>query len=170
MIKQTYSVYLQTPDGMKKWHLSASSFHLQGNIESAHQFLDAYWTQETLDKLLTVDDIPELRSLEVAPGTYICARTNNRMQEALSRSARSPLSEGIAYSSSSASASPTCTPHPYQGRPGDERPSHAPLSPSSSASNHTGKLWESDDDDVASSHFQKMQVDEEYHNSPLSLV
>lgn len=91
---------------------------------------DAYWTQETLDRLLTVDDIPELRSLEVAPGTYLCARTN-RMREAISRSAR--YSEGIA----SPSMSPAYAPYPYQRRSTDERPSPAPLSPSSSVSSHT---------------------------------
>jgi hypothetical protein len=99
------------------------------------EFPDAYWTQETLDRLLTVDDIPELRSLEVAPGTYLCARTN-RMREAVSRSARNLFSEGIALSSPS--ASPTYAPYPYQRRPSDERPSPAPLSPSSSVSSHAG--------------------------------
>jgi hypothetical protein len=97
---------------------------------------DAYWTQETLDRLLTVDDIPELRSLEVAPGTYLCARTN-RMREAVSRSARNLFSEGIALPSPS--ASPTYASYPYQRRPSDERPSPAPLSPSSSVSSHAGK-------------------------------
>jgi hypothetical protein len=134
MIKQTYSVYVQTSDGMKKWHLSSSSFHLlRGSIESAHEFPDAYWTQETLDRLLTVDDIPELRSLDVAPGTYLCARTN-RMREAVSRSARHPFSEGIARSPS---ASPSYASYPYQRRPADGRPSPVPLSPSSSVSSHT---------------------------------
>jgi hypothetical protein len=135
MIKQTYSVYVHTPDGMKKWHLSSSGFAFKASIESAHEFLDAYWTQETLDRLLTVDDIPELRSLEVAPGTYLCARTN-RMREAVSRSARNLFSEGIALQSPS--ASPTYAPYPYQRHPADERPSPAPLSPSSSVSSHAG--------------------------------
>jgi Gti1/Pac2 family transcription factor len=109
----------------------------QGSIEGAHEFplADAYWTQETLDKLLTVDDIPELRSLEVAPGTYLCARTN-RMREAVSRSARNPFSEGIAPQSPS--ASPAYAPYPYHRRPADERPSPAPLSPSSSVSSYAG--------------------------------
>jgi hypothetical protein len=100
------------------------------------KFPDAYWTQETLDRLLTVDDIPELRSLEVAPGTYLCARTN-RMREAVSRSARNLFSEGVALPSSP-SASPTYAAYTYQRRPTDERPSPAPLSPSSSVSSHTG--------------------------------
>jgi hypothetical protein len=102
---------------------------------SAHEFPDAYWTQETLDRLLTVDDFPELRSLEVASGTYLCARTN-RMREAVSRSARIPFSEGIAHPSPS--ASPAYAPYPYHRRPADERPSPTPLSPSSSVSSYAG--------------------------------
>ncbi len=98
-------------------------------------FTDAYWTQETLERLLTVDDIPSLRSLEVASGTYLCARTN-RMREAVSRSARIPFSEGIAPPSPS--ASPAYAPYPYHRRPSDERPSPAPLSPSSSVSSYAG--------------------------------
>lgn len=97
-------------------------------------FLDAYWTQETLDRLLTVDDIPELRMLEVPPGTYLCARTN-RMREAVSRSARSLFSEGIAIPSPS--ASPTFAPYPYQRR-SDERSPSSPLSPASSVTSHSG--------------------------------
>jgi hypothetical protein len=69
MIKQTYSVLVQIAGIKKKWHLNA------------------YWTQESLDDLLTVDDYPELRSLDVPPGTYLCARTN-RMRETVARSAR----------------------------------------------------------------------------------
>jgi len=72
MIKQTYSVWVQVADGshgMKKWHLNA------------------YWTQESLDELLTVDHFSELRSLDVPPGTYLCARTN-RMRETIVRPAK----------------------------------------------------------------------------------
>ncbi|KAI0029889.1 Gti1/Pac2 family-domain-containing protein, partial [Vararia minispora EC-137] len=58
MIKQTYSVYINGHAGMKKWHLNA------------------YYTQETLDQLHTVDDFPQLAALRVPDGLYICARTN----------------------------------------------------------------------------------------------
>jgi len=137
MIKQTYSVYVQTSDGMKKWHLSSSCFTFIPAMAtlSSHEFPDAYWTQETLDRLLTVDDIPELRSLEVPPGTYLCARTN-RMREAVSRSARNLFSEGIALPSPS--ASPTYAPYSYQRRPADEDSPPPPLSPSSSVSSYAG--------------------------------
>ncbi|KAI0256348.1 Gti1/Pac2 family-domain-containing protein [Lactifluus subvellereus] len=109
MIKQTYSVYVQTVDGLKKWHLNA------------------YWTQETLDRLLAVDDIPELRSLEVPPGTYLCARTN-RIRETVSRSTRGVFSEGPGLPTPS--ASPVFTPYPSRRRSEECLPS-PPLSPSS---------------------------------------
>ncbi|KAF7782243.1 hypothetical protein Agabi119p4_1619 [Agaricus bisporus var. burnettii] len=61
LIKQTYSVLVQTPRGRRKWHLTT------------------YFTQDTLDDLSTIDDIPELRSLHIPPGKYSSARSvNNR--------------------------------------------------------------------------------------------
>jgi hypothetical protein len=89
--------------------------------------LDAYWTQETLDRLLTVDDIPELRSLEVPLGIYLCARTN-RMRETVSRSGRHSFTEGSVVSSPS--SPPAFLPYPSQRRP-DERCMSSSLSPSS---------------------------------------
>lgn len=96
------------------------------NLTIQH-ILDAYWTQETLDRLLTVDDIPELRSLEVPPGTYLCARTN-RMRETVSRSGRHLFPEGSVVSSPS--SPPAFLPYPSQRR-SDERCTSSPLSPSS---------------------------------------
>ncbi|KDQ55790.1 hypothetical protein JAAARDRAFT_101310, partial [Jaapia argillacea MUCL 33604] len=58
MIKQTYSVYVNTSAGLRKWHLNA------------------YYTQETVDDLATVDDIPMLRRLVVPEARYICARAS----------------------------------------------------------------------------------------------
>ncbi|THH17873.1 hypothetical protein EW146_g3014 [Bondarzewia mesenterica] len=76
MIKQTYSVYVNGHPNMKKWHLNA------------------YWTQETLLSLATVDDIPELMSIVVPEGLYICARTS-RLRETLARTSRStPCDDG----------------------------------------------------------------------------
>ena len=89
MIKQTYSVLVQIAGTKKKWHLSSSLLVvLRGVVQEAHDYgSDAYWTQESLDDLLTVDDYPELRSLDVPPSTYLCARTN-RMRETVARSGR----------------------------------------------------------------------------------
>ncbi|KZT71714.1 hypothetical protein DAEQUDRAFT_706430 [Daedalea quercina L-15889] len=59
LIKQTYSVVVHEPDGKtRKWHLNA------------------YYTQDTVDQLRTVDDIPILRDITVPRGRYICARTS----------------------------------------------------------------------------------------------
>ncbi|RPD78636.1 hypothetical protein L226DRAFT_543897 [Lentinus tigrinus ALCF2SS1-7] len=58
LIKQTYSVYVETPTGRRKWHLVA------------------YFTGETLERLHTVDDIPELAAIRnmIPPGKYTTAR------------------------------------------------------------------------------------------------
>ncbi|KAI0694990.1 Gti1/Pac2 family-domain-containing protein [Cerioporus squamosus] len=58
LIKQTYSVYVETPTGRRKWHLVA------------------YFTGETLERLLTIDDIPELAAVRnmIPPGKYTTAR------------------------------------------------------------------------------------------------
>ncbi|EPT04658.1 hypothetical protein FOMPIDRAFT_1112974 [Fomitopsis schrenkii] len=60
LIKQTYSVVVHEPDGKtRKWHLNA------------------YYTQDTVDQLRTVDDLPKLRGIDVPKGRYVCARTSN---------------------------------------------------------------------------------------------
>jgi len=57
LIKQTYSVYVDLSGrGRRKWHLIA------------------YFTQETIDNLYTIDDFPELSSLQVPPGKFRSAR------------------------------------------------------------------------------------------------
>ena len=108
---------------------------LVATAESHGPLSDAYWTQETLDRLLTVDDIPELRSLDVPPGIYLCARTN-RMRENVSRSTRNLYPEGSTVSPPS--SPPAFLPYPSQRRP-DERPRYpsSPLSPSSPASSQS---------------------------------
>ncbi|KAI0268833.1 hypothetical protein BC834DRAFT_1026114 [Gloeopeniophorella convolvens] len=95
MIKQTYSVYRMR----------------------ASWYPDAYWTQETLDQLLTIDDIPALRSLKVPSGSYLCARTN-RMRETAARSARGVSSESIGRSPSA--TPPMFAPYPFQHRPDED--------------------------------------------------
>ncbi|KAJ7267654.1 Gti1/Pac2 family-domain-containing protein [Mycena haematopus] len=57
LIKQTYSVFVETPSGKRKWHLIA------------------YFTQDTVDYLRTVDDLPCLAGLQVPPGMYKSARS-----------------------------------------------------------------------------------------------
>ncbi|KAH9892756.1 hypothetical protein C8Q73DRAFT_791766 [Cubamyces lactineus] len=57
-IKQTYSVYVDYPKNSKKWHLNA------------------YYTQESLESLATVDDLPVFKMVKVPPNRYVCARNN----------------------------------------------------------------------------------------------
>ncbi|KAF9063422.1 Gti1/Pac2 family-domain-containing protein [Rhodocollybia butyracea] len=71
LIKQTYSVFVATPRGQKKWHLIA------------------YFTQESLEYLHTIDDIPGLANLRVPPGKYKSARSKNPKSSA--NSAYDPL-------------------------------------------------------------------------------
>lgn len=57
LIKQTYSVYVNLSGrGRRKWHLIA------------------YFTQETIDNLYTIDDFSELSGLQVPPGKFRSAR------------------------------------------------------------------------------------------------
>ncbi|KIP01894.1 hypothetical protein PHLGIDRAFT_32392 [Phlebiopsis gigantea 11061_1 CR5-6] len=58
LIKQTYSVFVETPEGRRKWHLVA------------------YCSPETGHQLFTIDDVPELSSLRhsVPEGKYQPAR------------------------------------------------------------------------------------------------
>ncbi|KAF8199971.1 hypothetical protein K438DRAFT_1822943 [Mycena galopus ATCC 62051] len=60
LVKQTYSVWVETEKGKKKWHLTA------------------YFTQSTVDQLGTVDDISTLRHLEVPAGLFTSTRIGKR--------------------------------------------------------------------------------------------
>ncbi|KAJ7594470.1 Gti1/Pac2 family-domain-containing protein [Mycena floridula] len=60
LVKQTYSVFVETPRGRRKWHLIA------------------YFTQESLEYLRTIEDIPILNNIQVPPGRYRSARSANR--------------------------------------------------------------------------------------------
>ncbi|KAJ7233332.1 hypothetical protein C8J57DRAFT_1090605, partial [Mycena rebaudengoi] len=52
LAKQTYSVWVDTNKGRRKWHLTA------------------YYTQTTVDWLGTVDELRHVGSLDVPPGTF----------------------------------------------------------------------------------------------------
>ncbi|KAH9929554.1 uncharacterized protein BXZ73DRAFT_48070 [Epithele typhae] len=58
LVKQTYSVYIDYPRNTRKWHLNA------------------YYTKETYHSLNTIDDYPELASIQVPINEYVCARNN----------------------------------------------------------------------------------------------
>ncbi|TBU64402.1 Gti1/Pac2 family-domain-containing protein [Dichomitus squalens] len=102
LIKQTYSVYVDTPTGRRKWHLVA------------------YFTGETLERLLTVDEIPELSAIRhlVPPGKYTTARMAR--QRARPESSGPPLFgqefKPIPLSSSSSSLSSLASPTSSRSR------------------------------------------------------
>jgi len=52
-VKQTYSAWVGTESGNRKWHLTA------------------YYTQRTEDRLGTIDDLPALRDIVVPPGYFL---------------------------------------------------------------------------------------------------
>ncbi|KAJ7267676.1 hypothetical protein B0H12DRAFT_1255915 [Mycena haematopus] len=57
LIKQTYTAFVDTPRGQRKWHLIA------------------YFTEESVDRLNCIDDYPALSSLNVPHGKYKSARS-----------------------------------------------------------------------------------------------
>ncbi|KAJ7861319.1 Gti1/Pac2 family-domain-containing protein [Mycena olivaceomarginata] len=57
LIKQTYTAFVDTPRGQRKWHLIA------------------YFTEESVDRLNCIDDYPDLSSLHVPHGKYKSARS-----------------------------------------------------------------------------------------------
>jgi hypothetical protein len=77
LIKQTYTVYVNTRRGQRKWHLSGYPELCPlypGNLTSDILPV-AYFTEETVHRLRSIDDIPELASLSVPAGRYISARS-----------------------------------------------------------------------------------------------
>jgi hypothetical protein len=53
-----------------------ASYHISvDSLSSSHTPLVAYFTQESLDYLRSIDDMPELASLPVPPGKYKSARS-----------------------------------------------------------------------------------------------
>ncbi len=74
LVKQTYSVLARTPQGDRKWHMSASI-----PCSSSHRTLTplstaAYFIPATVDQLRTVDDDAQLARLHIPDGMYISAK------------------------------------------------------------------------------------------------
>ncbi|KAG5637520.1 hypothetical protein H0H81_004271 [Sphagnurus paluster] len=57
LVKQTYTVYVETPAGQRKWHLIA------------------YFTEDSISRLRSIDDFPHLANLNVPNGRYKSARS-----------------------------------------------------------------------------------------------
>ncbi|PFH49750.1 hypothetical protein AMATHDRAFT_146849, partial [Amanita thiersii Skay4041] len=71
LVKQTYSVWVETGKGRRKWHLTA------------------YFTQATVDRLGTVDDIPGVRDLAVPEGMFKSTRVSKNRNKPEERSSES---------------------------------------------------------------------------------
>ncbi len=52
---------------------------------------DAYYTQDSLEGLATVDDFPHLRNVQVPPNKYVCARNNGARRGARTGGPAEPL-------------------------------------------------------------------------------
>ncbi|KAF9818126.1 hypothetical protein IEO21_02968 [Rhodonia placenta] len=93
MIKQTYSVYVhdgETPP--RKWHLNA------------------YYTQDSVDRLRVIEQVPELKGIQVPEGRYVCARTGGTRRNRHSAHSPSLSANGPAKSQTPPS------PHAMSGR------------------------------------------------------
>ncbi|KAF8915598.1 Gti1/Pac2 family-domain-containing protein, partial [Mucidula mucida] len=63
LIKQTYSALVQTPRGIRKWHMTA------------------YYTEGSMDDLGSIDDIDGVRDLVVPEGTYTSHKATKNKAE-----------------------------------------------------------------------------------------
>ncbi|KAK7043224.1 hypothetical protein VNI00_008578 [Paramarasmius palmivorus] len=89
LIKQTYSVFVETSRGRRKWHLSTPRFFVlrtTWRYANAHRRVVAYFTQDSMEYLRTIDDIPALANLHVPPGKYTTARTGKAPRRATATS------------------------------------------------------------------------------------
>ncbi|KAG6920157.1 hypothetical protein DXG01_004923 [Tephrocybe rancida] len=74
LIKQTYSAWVDTPTGRRKWQLSLS-FATDSVTHALIVLTAAFFTDNTIDNLRTIDDFPGLRELEAPPGMFQAAKT-----------------------------------------------------------------------------------------------
>ncbi|KAI6037592.1 Gti1/Pac2 family-domain-containing protein [Pisolithus marmoratus] len=94
LVKQTYSVWVDTEKGRRKWHLTA------------------YFTQATVDQLGTIDDIPGVAELVVPEGTFQSTRVSKSRKGDDSRSRSDILKP--ASSSVTRTYAPFPSPYPVQ--------------------------------------------------------
>ncbi|KAJ3713181.1 Gti1/Pac2 family-domain-containing protein [Lentinula raphanica] len=105
LVKQTYSVWIETEKGRRKWHLTA------------------YFTQLTVDNLGTIDDYAGVGDLNVPEGMFKSTRVNKSRNKAAEESSASTTrmndaASGSASASTSASITnrtyaPFPSPYPY---------------------------------------------------------
>lgn len=74
LVKQTYSVFVNSPQGRRKWHLSKLKVE---NLQTAFDLCTlsaAYFVPGTVNQLHTIDDIPRLRTVHPPEGMYTSAK------------------------------------------------------------------------------------------------
>ncbi|GBE80475.1 Gti1/Pac2 family-domain-containing protein [Sparassis latifolia] len=88
LVRQTYSVYVDSPRKMRKWHINA------------------YYSESTISQLRTVDQIPDLKDIQVPEGRYVCARSGSRRAARAQQQQRNTRVDPSSSSSSSDPHSP----------------------------------------------------------------
>lgn len=113
LIKQTYTVFVETPRGQRKWHLSTSSWNFLQILFSSN-ILVAYFTEDTVSRLRSIDDLPQLASLSVPHGKFKSARSAKGRPDYIfnpeSDSPVFPRLEYVPHAPRSPSISPTTPP------------------------------------------------------------
>ncbi|KAI0320456.1 Gti1/Pac2 family-domain-containing protein [Amylostereum chailletii] len=100
LVKQTYSVFVDTDRGRRKWHLIA------------------YFTQESVDDLYTVQDIPNLACLHVPAGRFRSARSvKGRPRSSQEHTVGTPSPPRRSHSPMYAPYPPRSQPHHQPSRP-----------------------------------------------------
>ncbi|KAH7889092.1 Gti1/Pac2 family-domain-containing protein [Phlebopus sp. FC_14] len=100
LVKQTYSVWVETEKGRRKWHLTA------------------YFTQATVDQLGTIDDIPGVADLVVPDGAFQSTRVSKgrKGDDARARSdVLKPSTSSVTRTYAAFSAAYPAQPSPYPG-------------------------------------------------------
>ena len=109
LVKQTYSVWVETDRGRRKWHLSKSpSYFLL--YPSPIFALAAYFTQSTIDHLGTIDNISRVRDVVVTEGMFKSTRVGKRAK------AEDETRSDVRVGTRTYAAFPS--PYQQQGRPG----------------------------------------------------
>ncbi|KAL5528719.1 hypothetical protein ACEPAF_7856 [Sanghuangporus sanghuang] len=104
LVKQTYSVFVETSQGRRKWHLTA------------------YFIPATVGQLRTIDDIPALANIRPPEGMY----TSAKMGKGRARGEYYPsdIHSGISATASSSTSGQQYPPPPvYAPYPGPQLPS-----------------------------------------------
>ncbi|KAJ3509028.1 hypothetical protein NLJ89_g5440 [Agrocybe chaxingu] len=104
LVKQTYSVWVDTEKGRRKWHLTA------------------YFTQATIDQLGTVDDDMRLRNVIVADGMFKSTRVGKSRHRTEDHNR-----PDVARAASSVTRTYAPFPTPYQYQAHNGSPSMAPV-------------------------------------------